>query len=449
MNQKDLWLKEEAEALMEGWDFSHIEGRYEEEDDIPWDYRQVIGQYLTSDMKLLDIDTGGGEFLRSLNHPPHNTAATEGYAPNVELCRRELCPLGIDFRPCDGKGILPFRDGSFDIVINRHGDFHAAEIFRVLKDGGLFITQQVGAENDRELVELLLGDVPLPFPQQTLSIVSDQFSKAGFSILRGEEHFGKIRFFDVGALVWFAKIIEWEFPEFSVETHEQSLQKAWEILEKNGVLQGRTHRFLLVAKKPEQKVIDHYDGLLSDGNDPILDPPVLQAYMNKWDGAKFIETMRLSPSSRVLEIGVGTGRLALRTAPLCGRFVGIDLAPRTVEAAREHLKTFPHASVICGDFLAYSFGEKFDVIYSSLTFMHIRYKQAAIEKCMSLLVSGGRLVLSLDKNRETLLDAGYGALTVCPDDPSLLRGMIERHGGTVSEEYETEFATVLVAENRG
>ena len=44
MNQKDLWLKEEAEALMEGWDFSHIEGRYEEEDDIPWDYRQVIGQ---------------------------------------------------------------------------------------------------------------------------------------------------------------------------------------------------------------------------------------------------------------------------------------------------------------------------------------------------------------------------------------------------------------------
>ncbi len=33
----------------------------------------------------------------------------------------------------------------------------------------IFITQQVGAENDRELVELLLNEIPpLPFPKQYL-----------------------------------------------------------------------------------------------------------------------------------------------------------------------------------------------------------------------------------------------------------------------------------------
>ena len=63
---KNKWLEEEQCAHIHGWDFSHIHGRYSEEDDLPWDYRQVITEYLTEDMDLLDYDTGGGEFLLSL-----------------------------------------------------------------------------------------------------------------------------------------------------------------------------------------------------------------------------------------------------------------------------------------------------------------------------------------------------------------------------------------------
>ena len=59
------------------------------------------------------------------------------------------------------------------MVINRHGDFNPDEIYRVLKPGGLFITQQVGAENDRELVELLCGQTDLPFPEQYAKILTD------------------------------------------------------------------------------------------------------------------------------------------------------------------------------------------------------------------------------------------------------------------------------------
>lgn len=244
-----LWKAEEAIAHIHGWDFSHIAGRYTEQDDLPWDYRNIIEAYLRPEMKILDIDTGGGEFLLSLKHPHENTAATENYPPNVELCRQVLLPLGIDFRPGDGKEKLPFDGGSFDLVINRHGDFNAGEIHRVLKPGGLFISQQVGAENDRELVELLCGKTPLPFPDQYLNITTKQFESAGFTILRGEEVFRPIRFFDVGALVWFARIIQWEFPGFSVDTHLENLMNIQRILEENGSIDGRIHRFLLVAKK--------------------------------------------------------------------------------------------------------------------------------------------------------------------------------------------------------
>lgn len=184
-----------------------------------------------------------------MKHPYENTAATEAYPPNVELCRQTLLPLGIDFRPGDGKETLPFSDGCFDMVINRHGDFNAEDIFRVLKPGGLFVTQQVGAENDRELVELLCGETEIPFPEQYLSITSQKFWDAGFEILEENTCFRPIQFFDVGALVWFARIIEWEFPGFAVDTHLDRLLNAQRILDEKGCIAGRVHRYLLAAQK--------------------------------------------------------------------------------------------------------------------------------------------------------------------------------------------------------
>ena len=86
----EMWKHEEEQAHIHGWDFSHIHGRYTEEDDLPWDFGKVIQNYRNDSMKLMDMDTGGGEFLLSLGHPHANTAATEHYPPNVALCRETL-----------------------------------------------------------------------------------------------------------------------------------------------------------------------------------------------------------------------------------------------------------------------------------------------------------------------------------------------------------------------
>ncbi|SDI30977.1 Ubiquinone/menaquinone biosynthesis C-methylase UbiE [Pseudobutyrivibrio sp. 49] len=243
------WEAEEKIAHIHGWDFSHIHGRYEEEEDLPWDYERIIAEYRTDDKKMLDFDTGGGEFLLSLKHPYENTAATEGFPPNVELCRETLLPLGIDFRACDDAANIPFEDDSFDLVINRHGDFDPEETHRILKQGGLFITEQVGADNDRDLAEMVLPEVEAPFPELKLSIQKEKFEKAGFEIVRAEEAYRPIRFYDIGAFVWFAHIIEWEFPGFSVDKCFDKLLEMQEIIDKNGVLEGTIHRYLIVAKK--------------------------------------------------------------------------------------------------------------------------------------------------------------------------------------------------------
>lgn len=252
MNREELrsiWKEEERVAHIHGWDFSHIRGRYEEEQDLPWDYAEIIGRYLTADMQLLDYDTGGGEFLLSLKHPYRNTAATEGYPPNVELCRETLSPLGISFKACDDPANIPFQNVSFDIIINRHGDFNADELFRLLKKGGIFITEQVGGDNDRDLVEMVLPDTEKPFPHLNLREQRRAFKDAGFHIVEETEAYRPIRFYDVGAFVWFAHIIEWEFPGFSVDRCFDRLLKMQEIIESGKPIEGTIHRYLIVARK--------------------------------------------------------------------------------------------------------------------------------------------------------------------------------------------------------
>ena len=77
------WEADEAFAF-EGWDFSHLNGRWESSEP-PWDYKAIIKSYLKETDKLLDMGTGGGEFLLTLEHPYENTYATEAYTPNFEL----------------------------------------------------------------------------------------------------------------------------------------------------------------------------------------------------------------------------------------------------------------------------------------------------------------------------------------------------------------------------
>lgn len=243
------WKEEEAQAHIHGWDFSHIRGRFREEHDLPWSYRRLVREYLREDMDLLDYDTGGGEFLRSLGHPAERTAATEGYPPNVRLCREVLSPLGVDFRECADPSAVPFPDGSFDLILNRHGAFDPRELFRLLRPGGLFLTEQVGEDNDRDLVERVLPGTPKPFPGKNLREQRAAFEQAGFRILRGEEAYRPILFYDAGAFVWFARIIEWEFPGFSVDRCFDRLLALQGEIERDGQLRGTIHRYLILARK--------------------------------------------------------------------------------------------------------------------------------------------------------------------------------------------------------
>ena len=193
----------------------------------------------------------------------------------------------------------------------------------------------------------------------------------------------------------------------------------------------------------------HYDALVIEGNDPVYDPEPLRAYMQKWDGSVFMERLALNGTQRVLEVGVGTGRLAARVAPHCRSFVGVDLSSRTIARARENLAAFSNVRLIEADFLSQAFEGTFDVIFSSLTFMHICEKEAAFRKVYALLAPGGRFVLSIDKNQSEWLECGQRRVRLFPDAPKETENRLKRAGFHVESRDETEFAYIFTGYKEG
>ena len=194
-----------------------------------------------------------------------------------------------------------------------------------------------------------------------------------------------------------------------------------------------------------ENVIRHYDLLISEGNDPVLDSEPLRAYMDGWDGSSFLDALALDGTQDVLEIGVGTGRLALRAAPLCRHFTGIDISPATIVRAGEHLMHLPQVELVCSDFMTWQTERRFDVVYSSLTFLHLPQKEAAAARIAALLKPGGRAVLSLDRSRMEVLDYGTRQLTVYPDTPERIADCLTKAALCVNRIFSVAQADVVCA----
>lgn len=247
--QIDFCLSEEQAAFI-GWDFSHLQGRLIEEP-LEWDYKERLKEFLKPDTKLLDMGTGGGEFLLTLNHPFNLTSVTEGYEPNYRLCMDTLARYGINVQWVDTDDQLNFPDNSFDLVINRHESYDIDEVKRVLKKGGHFITQQVGVTDGYNLTEILnpgyiREDVSPLFNLENEAI---SFKNKGFRIVYRNQCYPTSKFLDIGAVAYYAKLLPWQYPDFTVSGRLEALSTLQEEINAKGFFELKEHRFIIVAKK--------------------------------------------------------------------------------------------------------------------------------------------------------------------------------------------------------
>lgn len=239
-----------AEALatpVRGWDFTPLRGRVSEEP-LPWSYERLLRERLPGAASLLDLGTGGGEFLSGLAPLPPRTAATEGHPPNLPVARHRLEPLGVEVAAVGEDDVLPFADGSFALVADRHESYDPREIRRVLTGDGLFLTQQVGGRDLDEL-NAALGAPPREGRDWDLARAGAALAGAGLVAEWSAEAWPRTTFHDVGALVLFLRYVPWQVPDFDVDRYARRLRALHEEMARGRPLTARAHRFALSASK--------------------------------------------------------------------------------------------------------------------------------------------------------------------------------------------------------
>jgi SAM-dependent methyltransferase len=255
----DELVTEALAAPISGWDFSWLDRPQGRAGWLPWNYRREVARRAARLTGLmLDMGTGGGERLSRLPSRPPRTVATEAWPPNVSVAATRLAPLGIAVVQDEGapdnvvqgdddRGRLPFRDDAFELVANRHEAFRAREVSRVMARGGSFVTQQVDFRSYDDLYSLLGLAVPEQ-PDSWLPLARQQVRDAGLTVqaaVRGEEQH---EFRDVGALVYYLRVVSWAIPEYSLDACRAALCAAHEASQL-WPASFRQRHFLLVATK--------------------------------------------------------------------------------------------------------------------------------------------------------------------------------------------------------
>jgi SAM-dependent methyltransferase len=244
-------LAAEAEAApVDGWDFSWLDSRATEERP-PWGYARQAAARLAQAGTALDLDTGGGEVLAGLPWWPARMVATESWPPNAARAARLIRPRGgwLVATAADAPA-LPFRPGVFDLVISRHPvDTRWAEVARVLRPGGTFLAQEIGAGSNTELYEAVAGPLP-PGGGRSAQRSRRAAQDAGLVVTRLREATLRLEFYDIGAVIWFLRKVVWTVPGFSVPRYRAALAALHERIEAEGRFVSHATRFLIEARKP-------------------------------------------------------------------------------------------------------------------------------------------------------------------------------------------------------
>lgn len=235
-----------------GWDFSRLR---DDRDPVPWEYDAVARRYLRTTDRVLDVGTGGGERFLALADA-FGTGIGVDPDPEMIATARENTPATLAERITfveGSAGALPVPDTSCDVVLNRHAPVDVAAVARVLRPGGVFITQQVGAQNTFNIATLFgvgpgMGGAQ-PAADQEIPALSEAFLQRGFALVAYGTYNVPYYFRDAASLLFWLQAVGIP-PDFDIETHWRDVNYLLaEYMTPRGV-ESNEHRELLIVRAP-------------------------------------------------------------------------------------------------------------------------------------------------------------------------------------------------------
>jgi SAM-dependent methyltransferase len=232
-----------------GWDFSHLKIV---EKGQGWDFYQEILKKTKPTDTILDIGTGGGERILKIAKHFKSVYGIDHSASMVNTSNENLHKTklkNVKFSLMDSSK-LDFPDNHFDIIADRHCDYNPSEVFRVLKKGGYFFTQQVGEGDQMNIKKAFGRGQGYGIPDGTLkNKYLKQMQKIGFSKIEDFDYDSKITYKtdkDYMFLLRYTPTI----PEFGKKMNDfEVLRKFIEENKTERGIETNSKRFMIVAVK--------------------------------------------------------------------------------------------------------------------------------------------------------------------------------------------------------
>ena len=114
-------------------------------------------------------------------------------------------------------------------------------------------------------------------------------------------------------------------------------------------------------------------------------------------------------NKKILEIGTGTGRVAMHLIKHCQKYVALDISVSMLEKAKQKIGEKPNIEYLIGDIRNLRFPNQFDLIIApGRVFEHFysdEDRNLALQNCYSHLIPDGQLILHVfgppQDNKET------------------------------------------------
>ncbi len=116
-----------------------------------------------------------------------------------------------------------------------------------------------------------------------------------------------------------------------------------------------------------------------------------EKYWDSFEQGQLTPYIREAKGKAVLDAGAGTGRLAKKLANAGAQVTALDVSPDMLAYLR---RKCPSATIVEGDVEQMPFAdESFDMVFSSLTLVHLKKIEPFLEECYRVLRDGGTAVI--------------------------------------------------------
>ncbi len=140
-----------------------------------------------------------------------------------------------------------------------------------------------------------------------------------------------------------------------------------------------------------------------------------EAYLDSFEKDKLLPLLGDLKNKKVLDVGAGTGRLAMRLAKLGADVTALDVSGAMLEEIKKKLKrNSAEIKVIVGDCESMPFGdESFDVVVAAFLIVHLKDLRRFFDEVYRILKPGGKfLVTNINQKRPPEIRTKEGIIEI-------------------------------------